>query len=147
MDAYLLSREIGLLSHQKFKDFVSTGQALALQPEIGIKFRSSNGLEGSRRTQEARNIVTEPTNGPQGGQTADLPIAHKAGTNCLEIDRFEGRLMLSGGADPTIHLWNLEQADPAPGSERVLEPIDSVKKCAQSHGFLVAVSNQICTDI
>lgn len=35
-------------------------------------------------------------------------VAHKAGTNCITIDKNGGRFLVSGGADASIHLWDLE---------------------------------------
>ncbi|KAG6985295.1 hypothetical protein G7Y79_00118g101930 [Physcia stellaris] len=38
----------------------------------------------------------------------DTVLAHKAGVNCITIDKFEGRYLLSGGAESSISLWDLE---------------------------------------
>lgn len=38
-------------------------------------------------------------------------IAHKAGTNCLAIDHNDGRFLISGGADASIRLWDLEEQE------------------------------------
>ena len=40
--------------------------------------------------------------------TTEQPLAHKAGTNCLTIDKNDARFLISGGADASIHLWDLE---------------------------------------
>ncbi|QDS67566.1 hypothetical protein FKW77_003378 [Venturia effusa] len=37
-----------------------------------------------------------------------FPIAHHGGVNSIAIDRFEGRYLLSGGADASIAIWDLE---------------------------------------
>jgi DNA excision repair protein ERCC-8 len=43
----------------------------------------------------------------EGGQR----VAHKAGTNCLTIDHNDGRFLVSGGADASIRLWDLEREE------------------------------------
>ena len=36
-----------------------------------------------------------------------IATAHSAGTSCLTIDKNEGNALITGGADGTIHFWNL----------------------------------------
>ncbi|KAM0285647.1 hypothetical protein ACHAQH_001353 [Verticillium albo-atrum] len=35
--------------------------------------------------------------------------AHRAGVNALALDKFDGRFLLSGGADGTLRLWDLDK--------------------------------------
>ncbi|KAK4937816.1 hypothetical protein LTR10_021619 [Elasticomyces elasticus] len=49
---------------------------------------------------------------PSDDDTSKSPaIAHQAGVNCLAIDHNEGRYLLSGGADSTVRLWDLEERE------------------------------------
>ncbi|KAI1621692.1 DNA excision repair protein ERCC-8 [Exophiala viscosa] len=55
-------------------------------------------------------IRSEPDSSDDG--TSQVPaIAHPAGVNCLAIDHTEGRYLLSGGADSTVRLWDLEERE------------------------------------
>ncbi|KIW29675.1 uncharacterized protein PV07_05471 [Cladophialophora immunda] len=59
-------------------------------------------------------VTTEPGSqqddaGPGSGGGLPPYIAHQAGVNCLAIDENEGRYLLSGGADSSIRLWDLEE--------------------------------------
>lgn len=38
-------------------------------------------------------------------------LAHAAGVSSIAIDRFEGRYLVSGGADSSVALWDLEQSE------------------------------------
>lgn len=55
--------------------------------------------------------------------------------NALTIDRFDGRYLLSGGADSSIALWDLEaQPTVADGDGGVIHaPLSTLKKTAEEH--------------
>lgn len=36
--------------------------------------------------------------------------AHQSGVNALALDRFDGRILVSGGSDATIRIWDLDQS-------------------------------------
>jgi DNA excision repair protein ERCC-8 len=49
--------------------------------------------------------------------TLDEPLpAHVSGVNALTIDKFEGRYLLSGGADSSLSIWDLESSITDPPS-------------------------------
>ena len=59
--------------------------------------------------------------------------AHISGVNALTIDRFEGRYMLSGGADSSIAIWDLE-AQPVSTSDYLsFAPLSAVNKSTEEH--------------
>ncbi|GAB1212281.1 hypothetical protein ATERTT37_001413 [Aspergillus terreus] len=95
MNSYLINRTLGSISPHSFHVAQTTRLVHNLEPAPGIRF-------SSLRTEE-----------PPDGDDAELPadediLAHKSGVNVLAIDQHEGRFMVSGGADPSIHLWDLE---------------------------------------
>ena len=59
--------------------------------------------------------------------------AHVAGASALTIDRFEGRYLLSGGADSSIAIWDLEAATTSTESGETHLPLSAVSKTAKEH--------------
>lgn len=53
-------------------------------------------------------------------------IAHNGGVNAITIDRFEGRYLLSGGADSTISIWDLEASQH--GNPGLHKPLGAVPR-------------------
>ncbi|OOF98293.1 hypothetical protein ASPCADRAFT_142425 [Aspergillus carbonarius ITEM 5010] len=100
MNSYLLNRALGSISPSTFHVAQTSRLIQHLEPAPGIRFSSRKDTGGRAK------------NGPP---TADSPLglddevfAHKAGVNVLAIDQYDGRFMVSGGADPSVHLWDLE---------------------------------------
>lgn len=59
--------------------------------------------------------------------------AHIAGVNALTIDRFEGRYLLSGGADSSIAIWDLEAQTASTENGETYLPLSAVNKTAKEH--------------
>ncbi|KAF2877816.1 WD40-repeat-containing domain protein [Massariosphaeria phaeospora] len=59
--------------------------------------------------------------------------AHISGVNAITIDRFEGRYLLSGGADSSIALWDLESHSTAPDGSASHLPLSAVNKTADEY--------------
>ncbi|KAE8150904.1 WD repeat protein [Aspergillus avenaceus] len=94
MNSYLLNRTLGSISPHDFHVAQTSRLIHLLEPAPGIRFSSRNEVE-------SRSAVDVNLN-------ADAHPAHRAGVNVLAMDHYEGRYMVSGGADPSIHLWDLE---------------------------------------
>jgi DNA excision repair protein ERCC-8 len=65
-------------------------------------------------------------------------IAHHGGANAIEIDKFNGRYLLSGGADSTIYLWDLESVPPTnTDSDQgpTYTSVGAVPKSKNAHSF------------
>ncbi|KAF2671460.1 WD40 repeat-like protein [Microthyrium microscopicum] len=66
-------------------------------------------------------------------------MAHFGGVNALAIDKFDGRYLLSGGADSTIAMWDLETPASAPTSATsgplTYRPLGTVARGADAHKF------------
>jgi DNA excision repair protein ERCC-8 len=64
-----------------------------------------------------------------GDPHARIP-AHVSGVNALTIDKFEGRYLLSGGADSSVAIWDLEAQTDA-GETHL--PLGTVSKTSEEH--------------
>jgi len=96
MNSYLLNRSLGHISQHELRRYVLHRQLLAIQA-------SEAHFDGSQLHHATASSHGSPS-------LNDNPVAHHGGVNALTIDRFEGRYLLSGGADSTISIWDLESA-------------------------------------
>lgn len=100
MTSNLFGRSLGIISPQVLQRAETSRLLLALEAAPGVRFDSIDGLAQQQKTREKSDVEKE-----------ELVWAHRAGVNSLAIDRFEGRYMLSGGADSSIFLWDLESVE------------------------------------
>ncbi|MDI1491050.1 MAG: hypothetical protein OHK93_002255 [Ramalina farinacea] len=98
----LFARAIGALGPFAFQQAETARLLDSLQAAPNVKHDGSSG------PMPAGNVGGEEQ--APNSERDHGPWAHRAGVNCLTIDRFEGRYMLSGGADASIILWDLEAA-------------------------------------
>ena len=100
MNADLFGRALGSIGPQVLQRNETSRLLHALHAAPKVRF---DGRESIPQTQ--------PLGVGDGDQHKETVWAHRAGVNCLTIDRFDGRYMLSGGADSSILLWDLESAE------------------------------------
>ncbi|KAF2281007.1 WD40 repeat-like protein [Westerdykella ornata] len=122
--AHLLARSVGIVSPDHVLRNTTTRLIYALQPTpITFSYRASSKDEPNET----------------------IP-AHISGVNALTIDKFEGRYLLSGGADSSIAIWDLENpissvtSQDATPNNRYL-PLSSVRKTSEEHKLGIT---QIC---
>ncbi|KAH8156969.1 hypothetical protein CIB48_g11279 [Xylaria polymorpha] len=60
--------------------------------------------------------------------------AHQAGVSALALERFDGRILVSGGSDASIKLWDLEQCG-NPSNPHTFTPVGTIRPSAQTHKF------------
>ncbi|KAK5629082.1 hypothetical protein RRF57_004797 [Xylaria bambusicola] len=60
--------------------------------------------------------------------------AHQAGASALAIERFDGRILVSGGSDASIKLWDLEQCG-NPSKPHTFKPVGTIRPSPQTHRF------------
>ncbi|KAF2832207.1 WD40 repeat-like protein [Ophiobolus disseminans] len=59
--------------------------------------------------------------------------AHISGVNALTIDKFEGRYLLSGGADSSVAIWDLEAQTTVTEAGETHLPLSAVTKTTEEH--------------
>ncbi|KAF1830006.1 WD40 repeat-like protein [Decorospora gaudefroyi] len=59
--------------------------------------------------------------------------AHVSGVNALTVDKFEGRYLLSGGADSSIAIWDLEAQTTVTEAGQIHLPLTAVNKTSEEH--------------
>jgi DNA excision repair protein ERCC-8 len=60
--------------------------------------------------------------------------AHLSGVNAITIDKFEGRYLLSGGADSSLAIWDLETPHSvSQAGHAVYHPLSAVSKTTEEH--------------
>ncbi|KAE8326495.1 WD repeat protein [Aspergillus sergii] len=127
MNSYLLNRTLGSISPHTFHVAQTSRLVHNLEPAPGIRFSS-------------RQNPGQPTSAVDVHlNSEDELYAHRAGVNVLAIDQYDGRFMVSGGADPSIHFWDLETR----GSElgHVHRSVASVTKSSHKDAHTHAITS------
>lgn len=123
MTSNLLGRSLGIVSPKALQEDETSRLLHSLQAAPGIKFDGSDGP------------VQDPSSSDEEEEGRGNSIwAHRAGVNCITIDRFEGRYMLSGGAESAISLWDLESAENTL-KRCIHKPVANAKKASAVHKF------------
>lgn len=113
MNSFLLSLQLGSVSPQAFVKAQNERLLRSLQASPDVSFTVNRGSGGDAGAESEGRVRS---NRPSG-------VAHGAGVNSIAIDRFEGRYLLSGGADSSVAVWDLEAAGTTPGESITHEPL------------------------
>ncbi|PGH12908.1 hypothetical protein AJ79_04008 [Helicocarpus griseus UAMH5409] len=133
MNSYLLNRSQGSVSQSTFHAAQNNHLLRSIEPAPGIRFSGRNTIHASNQSESG---LAE--GGWQNEERGEV-WAHKAGANALTIDPYEKRFMISGGADASIHLWDLETR----GSEssHLHKSVASVTKSTNSSAHTHALTS------
>lgn len=129
MNSYLLNRSLGSITPSTFHVAQTSRLVHHLQPAPGLRFSSHGAADIPGSGSELDNDLNHQNE----------VLAHRAGVNVLAIDRYEGRFLLSGGADPSIHLWDLETR----GSQlqHLHQPVASISRGTHAAGHTHAITS------
>lgn len=109
---HLIDRAYGLIPNDVLRRATASRLVYTLQPSSAVTF--SQHL-------------------PREDDPHERIPAHVAGANTITIDRFEGRYLLSGGADSSVSIWDLEAQTSTIESGEVHLPTSSVSKTTEEH--------------
>ncbi|KAI8629927.1 WD40 repeat-like protein [Xylariaceae sp. FL1651] len=122
MNQLLFERSAGRLGPNVFARLQTTQLLKSFQP--APQYRFDGGERG-----------TAVHDGEISSSDAATSIwAHQAGVSALALERFDGRILVSGGSDASIKLWDLEQCG-NPSKSHTFKPIGTIHPSAQAHRF------------
>ncbi|KAI0205848.1 WD40-repeat-containing domain protein [Astrocystis sublimbata] len=122
MNQLLLDRATGLTGPNVFARQLTTRLLTSFAPAPQYRF---DGGE--------RGIAVH--DGEASSSDAATSIwAHQAGVSALALERFDGRILISGGSDASIKLWDLEQCG-NPSHPHTFKSVGVIRSSAQTHKF------------
>ncbi|KAI1104513.1 WD40 repeat-like protein [Jackrogersella minutella] len=124
MNQLLLERSIGNLGPNVFARLQTTQLLNSFRP--APEFRFDGGERGTAvRDHESGSVAPDPTS---------TLWAHQAGVNALALERFDGRILVSGGLDASLKLWDLEQCG-NPSKPHTYVAAARIPRSDQAHKF------------
>jgi DNA excision repair protein ERCC-8 len=117
---HLLNRAFGFNTHHEIKRIAASALVYALQPAP----------------------VTFSQHPPSKDTPNEIAPAHVSGVNALTVDKFEGRYLLSAGADSSIAIWDLETSSVNNDGQPTYRPLSAVKRSSDGESTLGIT--QIC---
>ncbi|KAI1302021.1 WD40-repeat-containing domain protein [Xylaria venustula] len=122
MNQLLLERSTGAVGPNAFARLQTTQLLTSFQPSLQYRF------DGGERGVAVHD-------GEASSSDAATSIwAHQAGVSALALERFDGRILVSGGSDASIKLWDLEQCG-NPCGPHTFKPVGVIHPSSQTHTF------------
>ncbi|QIX00110.1 hypothetical protein AMS68_005627 [Peltaster fructicola] len=113
MNTFLLNRQLGSVGAHAF--------ATAQNERLLHALHATNISFAGRTADSARPVG----NSGSSSKTVSSELAHPAGCSALAIDRWEGRYMVTAGADSSVAIYDLERLET---QGHVRHPLSSVSK-------------------
>ncbi|OAA60739.1 DNA excision repair protein ERCC-8 [Cordyceps fumosorosea ARSEF 2679] len=121
MQTRILARETGDLKPQDFARSLASDLIRTFAPAPQHRFNGEI-LTSQGSARGGPSSVTE--------ERAHNTRAHGAGVTALDVDKFDGRLMISGGADGSVKIWDLESAS-SPHTLYTFQPTLTIARSTQ----------------
>ncbi|KAI0472677.1 WD40-repeat-containing domain protein [Xylariaceae sp. FL0804] len=106
----------------------------SLGPNVFARLQLTQLVRSFRPAPEFRFDGGEKGTAVADGQASASVWSHQAGVNALALERFDGRILVSGGSDASIKVWDLEQCS-NPSRPHNFTPVASVTRSAGAHQF------------
>ncbi|KAG9247381.1 WD40-repeat-containing domain protein [Calycina marina] len=129
MNQLLFDRATGSLDPQSFARVQTASLIHATQLSMKIRF---DGSEKETTVSSQNSSVHSETQIDEGKAKI---WAHQLGVNALTIEKFNGKILISGGADSSIKLWDLEQIPHNTKATLPLRPYAAVPRTVSSHQY------------
>lgn len=123
MNQLLFERSTGSIGPNVFARLQTTQLLNSFQPAPKFRF---NGGEKGIAVRDGKDGSVAPVK--------DTVSAHQAGVNALALERFGGRILVSGGLDASLKIWDLEQCG-NPSKAHTFTPIATVPRSDKAHKF------------
>jgi DNA excision repair protein ERCC-8 len=127
MNPSLLARSTGELSPRAFATGVTAEILRSFAPHPHHRF-------------DGESTNDDSNTGKDSEQPSSI-WAHRVGVNALALDKFNGRFLISGGADGSVKVWDLESIE-NPNETRTFRPIakasrtlDREDRTGHTHGI------------
>ncbi|KAI9054105.1 hypothetical protein LZ554_001276 [Drepanopeziza brunnea f. sp. 'monogermtubi'] len=131
MNQLLFDRSTGNLSPRGFARIQISRLIQSIQLAPRLKF--NGGEKEIASVQGAQGDGSRPVSlQPEEVAGSNKIWAHQSGVNALAID-VENRLLISGGSDSSIKVWNLDEN--VPWSDHTFKPFQTVPKTSLTHKF------------
>ncbi|KAK4237471.1 hypothetical protein C8A03DRAFT_34588 [Achaetomium macrosporum] len=124
MNSLLLERSLGHLGPNAFARIQTT--ALLSSFSAAPRFRFDGGERAAGQPSSSA-LSHAGASGHEGDTVRASLWAHQAGVSALALERFDGRILISGGSDATIKIWDLEQC-PNPWQSHTYRPVAVVPR-------------------
>ncbi|KAJ3573925.1 hypothetical protein NPX13_g4529 [Xylaria arbuscula] len=122
MNQLLLERSTGAVGANVFARLETTRLLTSFQPSPQYRF---DGGE--------RGVAVHDGEASSSDAAASI-WAHQAGVSALALERFDGKILVSGGSDASIRLWDLEQCG-NPSTPHTFKPVGTIRPSSQAHRF------------
>ncbi|KAK7754857.1 hypothetical protein SLS62_003171 [Diatrype stigma] len=126
MNQLLFERSTGNVGPNVFARLQTTQLVSSFRP--APHFRFDGGERGT--------AIHDGEAGPVDSSPGSHIWSHQAGVSALALERFEGRILISGGSDASVKVWDLEQCgNPSRPKLHTYKPIARITRSAQAHKF------------
>ncbi|KAI1140243.1 WD40 repeat-like protein [Hypoxylon sp. FL0543] len=124
MNHLLFERSTGDVGPNVFARLQTTRLLNSFRP--APEFRFDGGERGT--------AIRDDDDGSMTSDPASAIWAHQAGVNALALERFDGKILISGGLDASVKLWDLEHCG-NPSKTHTYTPVARVRRSEQAHKF------------
>ncbi|KAI1765156.1 WD40 repeat-like protein [Hypoxylon sp. FL1150] len=126
MNQLLFERSTGNIGPNTFARLQTTQLLSSFRSAPEFRF---NGGENGSAVRDSKDGSVAPDQ-----DVVSTLSAHRAGVNALALERFDGRILVSGGLDGSLKIWDMEQCG-NPSTAHTFTPVATVPRSDKAHKF------------